>query len=528
MSSKAKKWGPVLSVCLALALIVAGCGNANKNNGGPASSAAVSSPAAAEESASSSSAAPEAAELEPVELSWYVMGTPQKDTEEVEAAIDAYLKDKINATVKIKFIEWSSFEQKLNAMTATGESFDLVFTASFVNNYATNAGKGAFMPLNDLVAQYAPRVQEKFGQYLSPASIDGTLYAIPYNIGAMAQQRGIDVNKQLADKYGFDPTGIKQLSDFEPLYEQIVQNESGVIPLGMDNNQRSYQMMYALPFQFIDNKLPGAVKNGDESLTVINQYATPEFKAYFDRMRSWNERGFINKDSVSLKDSDTPLKAGKFAGIVDNVAPGWDVSFKNNFGFEIYQVTTTEPEITTSGIFISMTAISRTSKNPERAMMLIDLVNSDPKLLNLFAFGIEGKHYNVVDGSHEIKIVARPDGVTAETNGYDLNGGGWVFGDPWLLYDYSPDRVAQVEAQQAFVANAKQSPLVGFVFNPEPVKTQVASVTAVFDQYMPGLGSGAFKEEKQDEFLDKLAKSGADDIIREMQNQLDAWKATKP
>jgi len=524
MRNKTNKWSWLLLAGLALVLIVSGCGNGN-NNGG------TTPPPGEPPSNSTNEPAPgdstDASKLEPVELAWYVMGTQQKDIEEVEAAVNDYLKDKINATLKIKFIEWSSFDQKLNAMTATGENFDLVFTASFVNNYVTNAGKGAFMPLNDLVEQYGPHIKEKFNQYLGPASIDGTLYAIPYNISAMAQQRGINVSKELADKYGFDPNGIKQLSDFEPLYEQIVQNEPGIIPLGMDNSQRSYQAMYTLPFQFIDNKLTGAVRNGDDTFTVVNQYATPEFKAYVDKMRDWSKRGFINKDAVSLKDSDTPLKAGKFAGIVDNKAPGWDVSFKTNYGFDIYQVATTEPEITTSGIFISMTAISKTSKNPERAMMLIDLVNSDPHLLNLLSYGIEGKHYEVVDDANDIKIVKRPDGITAETNGYDLSGGGWVFGDPWMLYDYSPDRVEQVAAQKAFVENAKQSPLVGFVFNPEPVKTQVASVTAIFDQYMPELGSGTSTEAKLDEFLDKLNKSGADAIIKEMQAQLDAWKATK-
>ncbi|MFD2331722.1 ABC transporter substrate-binding protein [Cohnella sp. GCM10020058] len=526
---RAKQWqGLVLSACMAGTMVLAGCGNNNGENSAASETVKASASAGASTSATASASAPSPANLAPVELSWYVPGTPQKDTELVEAEIDKYLKEKINATVKIKFIDWSSFEQKINAMTATGENLDLVFTASWFNNYITNAGKGAYVPLNDLLDQYGPHLKEKFGKYLPSAQVNGKLYAIPYNISAMALQRGIDVSKELADKYRFDPTGIKKLVDFEPLYAQIVQNEKGIIPVGMDNNQRSYLAMYTLPYMFIDNKLPGAVKQGDDSLTVVNQYETPEFKQYAELMRSWNEKGFINKDSVSLKDSDTPLKAKKFAGIVDNAAPGWDVSFKNNYGFDIYQVTTTEPEITTSGIFSSMTAISKTSKNPERAMMLLDLVNSDPALLNLFAFGIEGKHYAVVDSSSDIKIIKRPDGVTAETNGYDLNGGGWLFADPWMLYDYSPDRVAQVEAQKAFVDTAKLSPILGFVFNPDAVKTQVASVTAIFDQYMPALGSGSLDTDKAlAEFTDKLNKAGAKEIVQEMQRQIDAWKAQK-
>ncbi|MCD9020652.1 ABC transporter substrate-binding protein [Cohnella silvisoli] len=524
MNKTAKVWGLVLTVCLTLALVLAGCGTSNKEKGAVTPNAS----ATASSSPSGTAAASEKPKLDPVELSWYVPGTPQKDTESVEAEINKYLQDKINATIKIKYIDWSSFEQKLNAMTATGENFDLVFTAAWFNNYVTNAGKGAFLPMDELIDQYGPHLKEKFGKYLPAAAINGKLYALPYNIGAMALQRGINVNKQLADKYGFDPKGIKKLSDFDPLYSQIVKNEKGITPIGMDNNQRSFIAMYTMPFMFIDNKLPGVVKADDDSLTIMNQYTSTEFKSYVELMRSWNQQGFINKDSVSLKDSNTPLKAGKFAGIVDNVAPGWDVSFKNNYGFDIYQVATTEPELSTAGVFASMTAISKTSKNPERAMMLLDLVNSDYHLLNLFAFGIEGKHYMVTDGSSDIKIIKRPDGVTAETNGYDLNGSGWLFADPWMLYDYSPDRVAQVEAQKKFVDSAKLSPILGFVFNPEPVKTQVASVTAVFDQFMPSLGSGSLDVNKAlGEFIDKMNKAGAEDIIKEMQKQIDAWKAAK-
>lgn len=467
-------------------------------------------------------------ELKPVELSWYVPGKPQKETELVEAEIDKYLKDKINATVKLNFIDWSSFEQKLNAMTATGENFDLVFTSSWFNNYVTNAGKGAYTALDELIDKYAPDIKTKFSKYLPAAAIGGKIYAVPYNMSAMALQRGINVSKELADKYKFDPTGIKKLEDFDPLYSQIAKNEKGIVSIGMDNNQRSWNGMYTMPFMFIDNKLPGVVKNGDDSLTIINQYTTPEFKSYVELMRSWNQKGYINKDSVSLKDSDTPLKAKKFAGIFDNVAPGWDVGFKNNYGWEIYQVPTTDVQVTTSGVFASMTAISRTSQNPERAMMLLNLANSDYNLLNLIAFGIEGKHYVVVDGSSDIKNIKRPDGVTAETNGYDLSGNGWLFADPWMLYDYSADRKSQVEDQKKFLENSKISPVLGFVFNLEAVKTQVASITAVFDQYMPALGSGSMDVEKAlPEFINKLNKAGADDVMKEMQKQIDAWKETK-
>ena len=45
-----------------------------------------------------------------------------------------------------------------------------------------------------------------------------------------------------------------------------------------------------------------------------------------------------------------------------------------------------------------MHAISIVSKNPERAMMFLNLLNTDEYLRNLLAFGIEGVHYDLVNG----------------------------------------------------------------------------------------------------------------------------------
>ena len=58
------------------------------------------------------------------EINWYTMGAAMGDVAEVEAAINDYIKDKINATVKITRMESGQYQQQLNTMMATGEYFD--------------------------------------------------------------------------------------------------------------------------------------------------------------------------------------------------------------------------------------------------------------------------------------------------------------------------------------------------------------------------------------------------------------------
>ncbi|MGM8317258.1 ABC transporter substrate-binding protein, partial (plasmid) [Clostridium perfringens] len=92
-----------------------------------------------------------AASEEPVNLVWYVIGKPQTDGELVEEEVNKYIKDKINATVDIKHIDFGDYSQKMNVIANSGEEYDLAFTCSWAFPYLENARKGAFLELNDLL-----------------------------------------------------------------------------------------------------------------------------------------------------------------------------------------------------------------------------------------------------------------------------------------------------------------------------------------------------------------------------------------
>ena len=58
----------------------------------------------------------------------------------------------------------------------------------------------------------------------------------------------------------------------------------------------------------------------------------------------------------------------------------------------------------------SMLAIPRTSENPERAMMFINMMHTNKELVNLLVWGIEGVHHEVVQ--EEPKLVKAVEGNT--------------------------------------------------------------------------------------------------------------------
>jgi putative aldouronate transport system substrate-binding protein len=57
----------------------------------------------------------------------------------------------------------------------------------------------------------------------------------------------------------------------------------------------------------------------------------------------------------------------------------------------------------------AMTAISRTTADAERAMMLLELINTDKELFNTLVYGISGKHYNKT-GEDRIQLILDDSG----------------------------------------------------------------------------------------------------------------------
>jgi len=169
-----------------------------------------------------------------------------------------------------------------------------------------------------------------------------------------------------------------------------------------------------------------------------------------------------------------------------------------------------------------MTSINYNSENKERAMMLINLINTDVKLYNTMSFGVEGKHYVLKEGHREL-----PEGFTAEKSGYNPDTA-WMFGNSFNAYPAKGVDAGAFKRQQEFDKNAQPEPALGFAFDPEPVKAEIAQVTSVLEELLVPLVAGAVDpDEYYPKLLEKLKNAGADRIIAEKQKQLDEFLASK-
>lgn len=501
----------LLITTMCLLLVITACGNNNNNTASP-------SPSNTSETDEPKTETPQPEPLEPVELIWYV-GEPAvpADLQAVQDEANKIIQAKINATVKLVPVGFGDYTQKMNTVVASGEQADIIWTASWNFNYVENQNKGAFLPLNDLLAKYAPDVQKSMPQFVWDATkINGQIYAVP-NYQTVTNREGFIIQKQYIDKYNLDVSKLKSLEDLEPFLEQVKAGEKAEYVYGMDRKGSIFSMPRINDLEPVVNYMAYIRPSNPDK--VINLYETPEYLKYLETVNRWYEKGYINQDAATIKNIADILKTGKSIFSFHNVLkPGGEAEDKVRFGDnEVVYVPISEAYAGTNTIITTMQAINAKSENPERAMMLINLVNTDKELYNLLAYGIEGKHYTKnADGT--IKINKDGGYVMAD----------WTLGNVFNGYTLEGKSPAVAEETRKLNESATPSAIIGFVFQPAAVSAEIANVNSVLDEYGPGLNTGTIAaKDKLAEFQDKLKKAGIDTIIAETQRQLDEWNKTK-
>lgn len=458
--------------------------------------------------------------LPPYHIVWYHINAPQKDTNLVLKEVNKYLKEKINATLEIRLIDWQYYDREIDAIIASGEPYDICFTAAYKNNYAQNAANGSFIELDLLLKEHGQGILKILNPlFLEGARIKGKIYAVPAN-KEIAHQNAVIFNKKYVEKYGFDLSKISSFYDIEPMLEVIKEREPGIMPYAI---QSAYNNSPSLPFDSIIENIPGALYYDNRTgYKVINQFDTPEYKKYFSTMRRWYLAGYIPKEAASLKQLVEFEKSGSwFASVLSNV-PHSDITLKLRFGYDVDVVPLMTPVIENRDCQGSMLAISKTSKNPERAMMFLDLLNTDKYLYNLIVFGIEGKH-RIMKSENVFEL---PEGINQHNSSYML--APFTVGNMFICYIHSSYPSTYWDDYLKFNESAVKSPLFGFSFDPAPVKKEISALLSVSSEYWGPLVTGAVDpDDYLPKAISKYKSLGLDRVMAEEQRQLDAWLALK-
>lgn len=440
-------------------------------------------------------------------LVWYMIGTPQKDQDKVMEKVNEYTKDKIGVTVDLRMVDWGDYGQKMQVITSSGEPYDICFAS----DYALNAQKGAYLEItDDLLNNNAKELKETIDPlFLEGASINGKLYGIPAN-KEVGQQLGWAYNAKMAKELGIDMTNVKTLEDLEPILEKVKKEKPELkMPMAAGSGFFPY-----MPYDYLlGENLPFGISLEGDTTKVVNIYEQEDVKKTLQILRRYYQKGLVHAQAATDTDPHD-MKVENWFVRKEQYAPGAVESWSQNAGYEIGYSAMHDPITINNSVTGSVMAISASSKNPEKAMEFLNLLNTDEYLRNLIDKGIEGEHYTSND-----------NGTISKTDKSDLyTMPSWALGNVFNVKPWDTDPEDKIEQYKNFNEAAVASPTLGFYPDTTNVSTQIATLANVVQEFKAPLFTGSVDTDKYlNELNKKLKASGLDDVIAEIQKQYDEW-----
>lgn len=479
---------------------------------------------------------------EPVTLRWYLHGSNVTDDSAVLEKANEILGEKLNVTLEPIWGTWGDFDDNATLAINGGDNVDIYFTCSWsANEYNAFAQKGAYVrmddPENNLLEKYGKDLYNVLPEMLiNAATIEGSdgkgIYALP-GYKDIATQNTWDVNVDLLEKYGYTLADIENTDyygfgeiletvkagegpDFYPLLvegfvlERMVNNSLIVTGDSGTANVLSYYMNPT------DVSQQGAY--GD---VILNKFGTDEFKKFAEKSREYFEAGYIDPAMGNVLQANDVRAAKQLTGEyligTQSYSFGYEAQASAERGITVAYVPCTPAYIDTTSPQGAMMAISTASQNPERAMMFLNLLNTDAELMTLLNFGVEGVHYDLVDG--EAVFTEKRADYIPWTNG---------MGNVTLLPPQEGQGADFSEQFKAYYGAAKSVPIVGYSLDATNIENEMSAVANVAAEYALALCVGTIDPaENLDDFLKKLDDNGMQKVVDEANAQLEEFLASK-
>jgi len=462
--------------------------------------------------------------LPPVTLKMYLIGNKSKDFDLVYERLNQMLRNDNHAEVDVSFMGWGDYLQKYPLLFASGEDFDLVYTSNWAL-YNSQAIRGGFFEISkEFLNRYAPQTALTiFPEAWEQAKVNGKVYMLPMNYREFNEYVYL-VRGDLMDKYGI--AAIHGQDDFERFLEAVAENEEDMIPLDIGSD---FDFSSLLRFEVLaPNNLiyvePQTLNHfyclSDTSGKVINLFEMPEFLDFAKKMRDWNQRGFWSKSAlvnkVSAKDS---FVMGRSASAVLNLNTANSLYISVNVNHPEWKVRVYDGM---NGKGISMKpyiqngmGISANSRNPERAMMFMDLVRNDQQYADLVTYGLEGIHYELTEEG-KVRPLARSIDYPIDDN---CN---WGWRNEALMREIEGGIPNYDTIRSAWEEAALNNPIQSFSFDDSSVKNEIAAVSNLWnvDYKVIVMGFSSDPEADMAALAEKYRISGNDRIIQEQEKQI--------
>ena len=542
----------LLAMIMVLSIVLAGC---SKTAETPAAdeTPATTEPAETTDNTETPEAPEETAEpaLEQKTIQLMITGAgKQANSDKVWAAFNEQLQQYVpNTTVEFIDVSFDEYSEKFSQILASGEGVDLAWTGWLINK-PQNIADGNLMPLDDLLAEYGQGIVDILGENVVEIhrnAADGKLYYLPSWQGLVGDRRGWLVVTEIAElagdtwiedteaalnkwrnNYSEDTEAFQAVLDQATKYLAAAK-EAGKLGAGINTGRAFGWSMYNGMYSFLG---VGGAEIGitycDGTFTVKDGVAGEHYKLYAKTMADWYKEGYIRSDIMSV-DTST-LTTPKNGEITDTTYV---------FSCDPY-LTEADQEAAIADAGMDMTylpieenaylilggdtsyAIPYCADEPERAMMVLNAIYSQPDLYNTLIYGIEGEDYTKnADGTITTSYVGASP--TADDS-YGIQR--WIIGsckNALINNGTDPNYYADLEALEE---TARVNPFLNFTFDRTNVEGICASILNVYYEYGPQIDNGVAGdnwEELYNNYMAARKDAGIEELVTEFQNQLNAY-----
>ncbi len=512
---KKRNW-KVMSLLMAGAMLagsLTGCGSSPSEEGSSGADNSQQSEQSSEEQSEQSSeeqseqsseeqSEQPAASGDVVELKWAMVGNGMPDNYDAwKAKLDAYLEEKIGVHLDVEVVKWDDWSNRRSVMVNTNEAFDILFTDA--GTYASDVAMGAFADITTLLDS-TPDLKSFIPEdYWDAVSIKGGIYAVPTYKDSSATQYFV-WDKELVDKYEIDYENMHDLQSLTDALTKIKEGE-GSEPFILASDGLGAVLD---KYDGMGVGVPGiGVSYKDSSKKVVSVYEQDDVMADLKTLHEWYKAGIINADANTLGE------APKYR--MCYVAQGWPLAAKTvwgpNMGKEVVVSQWGDTHLSFSTVGGSLNCISASSKNQEKALQLLELVNTDSVVRDALYFGLEGENfeYNADGRVHKINTDWPMAGYTQGT-----------FFNVTLTDDVEENQWDEVKALNE---EAVPSPVLGISIDTSEFEDELANCTEICNRYKKDLLTGvADPEVEVPKMMEELRASGFDTMIEKIQAQIDA------
>ncbi|MCV9887334.1 ABC transporter substrate-binding protein [Metabacillus halosaccharovorans] len=340
--------------------------------------------------------------------------------DDMQSPVSKLVTEKTGVTINPEF-DVNGGTQKIALMVASGEYPDLIVPKG---GAGTLVEAGALIDLTDLIEEHAPNLKKIYGDYLSRlkwSNDDESIYILP--TAAIDQQyfnpsHGVGLQHAVVKELGYPE--IKTLKDFENAirdYKEKNPTIDGQPTLGLSLLADDWRIMISTTNPAFWST--GASDDGEfyvdpETYEATFHYKRPEEKEYFRWLNHMNDEGLLDPESFVQKYDQylAKLSSGRVLGIIDDV---WQFAEaqrslreqgKADKMYGLYPATLSEDikhaNFQSAGYLAGWgIGISVDAEDPVAAIKFLDFLASEEGQ-TLQNWGIEGEHYEMVDGKRVI------------------------------------------------------------------------------------------------------------------------------